>query len=52
MLMRNERLAALQTEFDDETQTLTVHRDGRQIAKGSSTPSSDGSSSSNSWRAI
>ncbi|HEY7646052.1 MAG TPA: MOSC domain-containing protein [Hyphomicrobiales bacterium] len=34
MLMRNERLAALRTEFDDETQTLTINRDGRQIAKG------------------
>jgi MOSC domain-containing protein len=34
MLMRNERLAALDTQFDDETQTLTISRDGRQIAKG------------------
>lgn len=34
MLMRNERLAALQTLFDSETQTLTIHRDGRQVARG------------------
>ncbi|WP_088348460.1 MULTISPECIES: MOSC domain-containing protein [Rhodomicrobium] len=34
MLMRNERLAALQTAFDDETQVLTVSRDGKQVARG------------------
>jgi len=34
MLMRDERLAQLQTEFDDETQTLTVLRGGRQVARG------------------
>lgn len=34
MLMRQERLAALRTEFDDETQTLTISREGKQIAKG------------------
>lgn len=34
MLMRDERLATLQTRFDDETQTLTIERDGRQVARG------------------
>ena len=35
MLMRDERLATLQTQFDDATQTLTIKRDGRQ-GKGDS----------------
>jgi len=34
MLMRNERLATLVTHFDDETQTLTILRDGKQVARG------------------
>jgi uncharacterized protein YcbX len=34
MLMRNERLATLQTRFDDATETLTVLRDGKQVARG------------------
>ncbi|MGD9785309.1 MAG: MOSC domain-containing protein [Hyphomicrobiaceae bacterium] len=34
MLMRNERLATLGTRFDDETQTLTILRDGRQVTRG------------------
>lgn len=34
MLMRDERLAQLKTEFDDETDTLTVFRGGRQVARG------------------
>jgi len=34
MLMRNERLAALQTSFDDATSTLTIHRDGAEVARG------------------
>lgn len=34
MLMRNERLAALHTEFDDATETLTIFRDGKQVARG------------------
>ncbi len=34
MLMRNERLATLETHFDDDTQTLTILRDGRQVARG------------------
>lgn len=34
MLMRNERLATLETRFDDDTHTLCVLRDGRQVARG------------------
>jgi uncharacterized protein YcbX len=34
MLMRNERLAALATEFDEATETLTILRDGKQVARG------------------
>lgn len=34
MLMRDERLATLRTHFDDATETLTVQRDGRQVARG------------------
>jgi len=34
-LMRNPKLAALQTEFDEATQTLTIMRDGRRVARGS-----------------
>ena len=34
MLMRNERIATLRTEFDDTTATLTIRRDGGQVAKG------------------
>ena len=34
MLMRDERLASLQTRFDDATETLTVMRDGKQVARG------------------
>ncbi|MCW5753066.1 MAG: MOSC domain-containing protein [Alphaproteobacteria bacterium] len=34
MLMQNERLAQLDCRFDDETQTLSVLRDGRQVARG------------------
>lgn len=34
MLMRNERLATLETRFDTETETLTILRDGRQVARG------------------
>lgn len=34
MLMRDERMAQLQTEFDDDTHTLTVFRGGRQVARG------------------
>ena len=34
MLMRNERLAALATAFDEDSQTLTVRRDGEIVAEG------------------
>lgn len=34
MLMRDEKLAALDTVFDEATSTLTVLRDGKQVAKG------------------
>ncbi len=34
MLMRHERLAALETEFDAESHVLTIRRDGRQVARG------------------
>lgn len=34
MLMRNERLAGLETHFDEATQLLTIFRDGRQVARG------------------
>jgi uncharacterized protein YcbX len=34
MLMRDERLATLKTKFEDETETLTIFRDGKQVARG------------------
>lgn len=34
MLMRNERLASLDARFDDATQTLTISRAGKQVARG------------------
>ncbi len=34
MLMRNERMAALDIVFDDKQQTLTLLRDGRSVVKG------------------
>lgn len=34
MLMRNERLAALEMAFDAETNTLTLLRSGKQVARG------------------
>ncbi|MCP4329154.1 MAG: MOSC domain-containing protein [Alphaproteobacteria bacterium] len=37
MLMRNARLARLRTEFDDNTGTLTILRDGKQVARGNLT---------------
>ncbi len=33
-LMKHERLARLETKFEAETQTLTIFREGRQVAKG------------------
>lgn len=34
MLMRNERLATLETRFDAATQVLTILRQGKQVARG------------------
>jgi uncharacterized protein len=34
MLMRDERLATLRTQFDDTSETLTILRDGKQVARG------------------
>src|ERR1700722_17755496 len=34
MLMRNERLAALQTRFEDQTHRLTIRQDGQVAASG------------------
>jgi uncharacterized protein len=34
MLMRDERLASLDSRFDDETQILTIFRAGKQVARG------------------
>jgi uncharacterized protein len=34
MLMRDERLATLETRFDDATRTLTILRAGKQVARG------------------
>jgi len=34
MLMRDEKLATLRTKYDDETQTLTILRDGKQVSRG------------------
>jgi uncharacterized protein YcbX len=34
MLMRNERLATLDTRYDDATRTLTIRGDGRDLARG------------------
>jgi uncharacterized protein YcbX len=34
MLMRNERLAALRSQFEDGTHLLTIHWDGKVVARG------------------
>jgi len=34
MLMRNERLAALRTDYDEARHTLTIHWEGREAARG------------------
>ena len=34
MLMRNERLATLRSVFEDATETLTLSRDGKKLARG------------------
>jgi MOSC domain-containing protein len=39
MLMRNERLATLESRLEETTETLTIYRDGKQVARGQlSTP--------------
>ncbi len=35
MLMRNERLAALHTSFDEAARTLTIRKGGEVVAEGS-----------------
>jgi uncharacterized protein len=34
MLMRNERLAGLRSQFEDDTHLLTIRRDGEAVARG------------------
>ena len=34
MLMRNERLAGLQTHYEDESHVLTIRRNGKVVARG------------------
>ena len=34
MLMRNERLATLETRFDEASHVLTILRQGKQVARG------------------
>jgi uncharacterized protein YcbX len=34
MLMRNERLAALKTDYDEATHTLAVHHEGQEAVRG------------------
>jgi MOSC domain-containing protein len=34
MLMRNERLAALRTDFDEASHTLSIHWEGREAVRG------------------
>lgn len=34
MLKRNERLAVLRSRYNDETHTLVIERDGKQVARG------------------
>lgn len=34
MLMKNERLAALETHYDDATHVLTIRHEGRELARG------------------
>ena len=34
MLMRNERLAALRTDYDEASHTLTIQWEGREAARG------------------
>ena len=39
MLMRDERLATLKTGYEDSTKSLTISRDGKQVARGDLTSS-------------
>ena len=34
MLMRNEQLAALRTDYDEASHTLVIHSEGREAARG------------------
>src|SRR5215470_6628926 len=34
MLMRNERLATLETHYEDATRVLTIRGEGRELARG------------------
>src|SRR6187551_3315100 len=34
MLMRDERLAALRTRYDDRSHNLTIQRNGTEVARG------------------
>src|SRR5262245_26910611 len=34
MLMRNERLATLDTRYEDDTHTLVIRGEGRELARG------------------
>lgn len=34
MLMRNERLAALDARYEDETSTLVIHHEGNEVVRG------------------
>ena len=34
MLMRNERLAGLRTDYDETRHTLVIHSEGREVARG------------------
>ncbi len=34
MLMRNERLAALRTDYEEASHTLVIHTEGREAARG------------------
>jgi uncharacterized protein YcbX len=34
MLMRNERLATLRTDYDEAGHTLVIHEEGREVARG------------------
>ncbi len=52
MLMRNERLAALRTLFDDATNTLTIRHNNAEAARGDLETAGGAWPSSNSLRTI